>query len=1005
MTSISQLMNLLKIAQSSDSTIGTANFAGITSQRKTSFIYFSDAQSTSWILDSGASDHMCSQKELFTALSVLPHPIHISLPHGEIITISHAGTVPLTHDIVLTDGHSLRKPLELGSSQRGLYLFHSPPDTKKCSSTNVFSFSHFNCNKDIVSALIWHHRLGHLPLSKLQTICHIDSRDAKLISACDVCAKARQHRLPFPKSSIHTIAKFELLHIDLGFKGTVKIVRTALELGLSKTASDFLLSNGIIHQTSCSHTPQQNGVVERYPYGKKAYKFLDLENNYVLISRDVVFHESIFPYTSHKTGNFIPLHILDFQDESTYYHDVPVPIVHTPSSSNDFSYSDTNNGSSHDNPPQVRKSTRSSKVPNYLNDYVHSYAKTASSCHNTTCFCTITSMCTPIFPSVSSVQSSCFSANIISYISPPTEPSSYKEAIKYPEWQKAISAEIAALEANRTWSLVKLPPGKKPISCKWVFKVKQNSDGTIERYKARLVVRGFTQVEGVDFTETFSPVVKMTTIRALVATAVKKGWNLFLLDVNNVFLHGDLYEDACFLLQTTLLSRGYTVSQNDSSLFYKRNGSLVVYLAVYVDDILVVGNYDDEIVDIKAYLDSVFKIKDLDKLRYFLGMEFTEVPDGMIISQRKFTMDLLSDFDCSTSSPVVTPLDLSIKLLPDQGALLTDASEYRRLIGKLNFLTNTRPDLSFCVQHLSQFMSSPRQPHWDAAIHVLKYLRNDPGQGLLYTKNSSLTLEAYCDADWASCPNSRRSVSGFVILLGGNLIFWKSKQQHTVSLSSAEAEYRSLRRLTTELAWLSRLLYELDAAIYIAKNPVYHERTKHIELDCHFVRTKLASGLISLSYTPSKEQFADICTKPLTGLHHHGLLGIGLVIRNFRGMIVRMVAGTLGIRARRQNELYTFLEGMKRAFLEDRFDVILESDHENAYWEWRNAKTHAETWDTRVAIVETFGRVFELWCNDTGLGPIGEQYMDVHELDILAKVDDEVIDLQGDDGVLAQEMM
>ncbi|KAL8088511.1 hypothetical protein AgCh_038335 [Apium graveolens] len=469
----------------------------------------------------------------------------------------------------------------------------------------------------------------------------------------------------------------------------------------------------------------------------------------------------------------------------------------------------------------VRKSNRNIKLPSYLIDYVHCYECQG----NVACFYTVTSDSQHITGLPNQKSLSCLSAATISvpYISPPSEPSSYNEAVKYPEWQNAISAEFSSLEANRTWSLVPLPQGKKPVSSKWVFKVKQNSDGTIERYKARLVVRGYTQIEGVDFTETFSPVVKMTTIRSLVATAVKKRWSLSHLDVNNAFLHGDLFENVymtpppglhmtdrslvCKLekslyglrqasrnwntkLKATLLTKGYTVSQNDPSLFYKKNGSLVVYLAVYVDDILVVGNNDTEISAIKTYLDDVFKIRDLGKLHYFLGLEFIEVPNGIVVSQRKFTMDLLKEFDCTNVTPVVTPLDLNTKLVPDQGTLFSDASLYRKLVGKLNFLTNTRPDLPFCVQHLSQFMSAPRQPHWDAACRVLRYLSNDPGQGLLFTKDSSFTLEAFCDADWAACPNSRKSVSGFIILLGGSLISWKSKKQHTVSLSSAEAEYR-----------------------------------------------------------------------------------------------------------------------------------------------------------------------------------------------------------------------
>ena len=201
----------------------------------------------------------------------------------------------------------------------------------------------------------------------------------------------------------------------------------------------------------------------------------------------------------------------------------------------------------------------------------------------------------------------------------------------------------------------------------------------------------------------------------------------------------------------------------------------------------------------------------------------------------------------------ISLLETSLKLRPDSGKPITDPSLYRKLVGKLNYLTNTRPDLAYAVQFLSQFLQDPREPHWQAVMHTLRYLSKDYTKGIYLNASTALNLEAYCDSDWASCPNTRRSVSGYFILLGGSPISWKSKKQATVSLSSAETEYRSMRRVTTELAWLTRLLYEFtvptvvpmplkcdsQAAIYIARNPVYHERTKHIALDCHFVREKL----------------------------------------------------------------------------------------------------------------------------------------------------------------------
>jgi len=274
-------------------------------------------------------------------------------------------------------------------------------------------------------------------------------------------------------------------------------------------------------------------------------------------------------------------------------------------------------------------------------------------------------------------------------------------------------------------------------------------------------------------------------------------------------------------------------------------------------------------------------------VHYFLGIEILQVDEGLLLTQRKFANDLLHEFDCHDTSAVSCPLDITCKLTANEGDLFDNPSLYRKGVGKLNFLTNTRPDLAFAVQHLSQFMQAPRVPHYNAFLHVLRYIRGQPDLGVLLHKNADCTLQAYCDSDWAACPHTRRSVSGYVVFLGDSLISWKSKKQGTVSLSSAEAEYRSLRRVVAELAWLSRLLNELtitsvcpipvkcdnQAAIYIAKNPVFHERTKHIELDCHFVREKLMAGLISLHHVSTTHQLADILTKPLTGVLHRHLIG------------------------------------------------------------------------------------------------------------------------------------
>jgi hypothetical protein len=289
------------------------------------------------------------------------------------------------------------------------------------------------------------------------------------------------------------------------------------------------------------------------------------------------------------------------------------------------------------------------------------------------------------------------------------------------------------------------------------------------------------------------------------------------------------------------------------------------------------GNDDAEIINIKALLDAKFSIKDLGLLKYFLGFEVARTQAGISLCQRKYALDLIQDTGLLGAKPCTTPMQPQLQLHKASGEAISDPTIYRRLIGRLLYLTHSRPEIAYAVSKLSQFLAAPTNTHMLAGLHVLKYIKNCPGLGLFFAADSSLSLKGFSDSDWGACPDTRRSTTGLCFFLGKSLISWKSKKQNVVSRSSSEAEYRALAQATCEAQWLKYLLQDFNiphpkpivlycdnkSALHIAANPVFHERTKHIELDCHVVREKLQTGLIHLLPVSSKEQVADILTKSL----------------------------------------------------------------------------------------------------------------------------------------------
>ncbi|XP_019151901.1 PREDICTED: uncharacterized protein LOC109148622 [Ipomoea nil] len=319
---------------------------------------------------------------------------------------------------------------------------------------------------------------------------------------------------------------------------------------------------------------------------------------------------------------------------------------------------------------------------------------------------------------------------------------------------------------------------------------------------------------------------------------------------------------------------GFKQAVPDSSLFIRGKNRSLVALLVYVDDIVLASESLEIIQDVKKQLSTSFLLKDLGPLRYFLGLEVARHKKGIAVCQRKYAIELLEDIGFTNAKPVFSPTVPSHKLSKNEGEFLQDSSQYRRI-----------------VVQLSQFLDKPTDIHLQAAHRVLRYIKAASGQGLFFPSTSNLHLKAYSDSDWGACVDTRRSVTGFCIFLGDALISWKSKKQPTVSKSSSEAEYRALATTSYEIQWLIYLLAEFGvvhseavaiycdskSAVAIAENPVFHERTKHIELDCHLIREKLHKGLIRLFHIPSEKQLADPFTKthcPTSFQHYISKLGL-----------------------------------------------------------------------------------------------------------------------------------
>ncbi|GJV62128.1 ribonuclease H-like domain-containing protein [Tanacetum coccineum] len=614
-----------------------------------------------------------------------------------------------------------------------------------------------------------------------------------------------------------------------------------------------------------------------YPTNHRGYRCLDLNTDKIILSRHVTFDETVFPYGS-MTPNEPPSYtFLDASPNIIQQH-LLTKLISSSSPNTTTQSTPNNNPPSNTTPHQISSPTQPTihdPLPN-LQLNRNSPSQPAS---------------THSIPAVTTNTN-------------PKPASTHSMVTRY---------HVGTNRPTQSYTLnvlVPRPPDVNIVRSLWLFRHKHNADGSLNRYKARLVANGSTQIVGIDVDETFSPVVKPATIRTVLSLAISRHWPVHQLDVKNAFLHGSLSEtvymhqppgfrdprhpDHVCLLQRSLYGLkqaprawfqrfaayaarvGFLHSRCDSSLFIYRQGSDTAYLLLYVDDIVLTASSTALLQRIIASLHAEFSMTDLGPLNYFLGVSVTRNTSGMFLSQQKYATEVLERAGMLTCNPCRTPVDTDSKLAA-AGDPVSDPTLYRRLAGALQYLTFTRPDISYAVQQVCLFMHDPREPHFSALKRILRYVRGTLTSGLQLYSSTTSSLVAYSDADWAGCPTTRRSTSGYCVFLGNNLLSWSSKRQFTLSRSSAEAEYRGVANAVAETCWLRNLLRELHtplstativycdnvSAVYLSSNPVQHQRTKHIEIDIHFVRDLVTTGHIRVLHVPSRYQYADIFTKGL----------------------------------------------------------------------------------------------------------------------------------------------
>ncbi|GJV26857.1 zinc finger, CCHC-type containing protein [Tanacetum coccineum] len=848
--------------------------------------FYVQVDAIAWWIDSGATTHVCKDRCWFKTYEPVEYGSVLYMGDDHFAPNLISGPVLNKcgyKQVYESDKYILSKCgvfVGFGYYNNGMFMLNL---NKVLDDSDSVYMSY---SSTVVNSLLWHARLGHvhykrmLEMSKDELIPAIDENPDK----CTTCMLTKITRQPF-KSITRKSVILELIHSDLcDFHATpylgnkkymitfiddasrfcyvyllhakdealdkFRIYKTEVELqqnDLIKTLRTdrggqyydpvFFQSVGIIHESTAPYTPQQNGVAER-----KNRALKEMVNSMVVVRPpdlkrktlgekgiDCIFvgyaeHSKAYRFYVIEPNDSVSINsIIESRDaifDENRFSSIPRPKDIIPNS--DESQRDDHSDGVPSEIPEPRKGKRVRKAKSYGSDF-QLYLVEGSR-----------------------------------------------------DQKEAIDDEIGSIMENNTWVLSDLPPGCKPLGCKWIFKRKMKVDGTIDKFKARLVIQGFRQKEGIDYFDTYAPVARITTIRLLLALAAIHNLVIHQMDVKTAFLNGDLDEEVYMKQPEGFVMPGneHKVCKLVKSLYGLKQAPKQWHQKF--DEVVLSSGFLLNQSDKCVY--SKFDSSDMGEADVILGIKINHENKGIVITQSHYIEKILKKFNREDCSPVSTPMDPVEKLKPHTGKPV-DQLEYSRAIGCFMYaMTSTRPDIAYAVGRLSRFTSNPSKQHWKAITRVFKYLRGTMNYGLSYM-GYPLVLEGYSDASWINHVEDSSSTSGWVFLLGGGAISWASKKQTCITGSTMESEFIALAVASKEEEWLRNLIHDIliwpkpiapisircDSAPTMAKaySQIYNGKSRHLDVRHSMIKELIMNGVISIDFVRSQKNLADQLMKGL----------------------------------------------------------------------------------------------------------------------------------------------